>query len=63
MAAWATDDLGLGNLVRSVQLNFGEARFFHTAAVMTDGVMHASIPALLRWVLARNSINPPGDPS
>jgi hypothetical protein len=61
VAAWAKDDLGLGNLVRSVQLTFGEARFFHTAAVMTDGVVHASIPALLRWVLARNNINPPGD--
>jgi len=63
VAAWATDDLGLGNLVRSVRLHFGEARFFHTAAVMTDGVMHASVPALLRWVLARNGIDPPGDPS
>jgi hypothetical protein len=61
VAAWATDELGLGNLVRSVRLNFREACFFHTAAVMTDDVMHASIPALLRWVLARNSINPPGD--
>ena len=61
VAAWATEDLGLGNLVRSVRLNFGEARFFHTAAVMSDGVMHTSIPALLRWVLARNGINPPGD--
>ena len=61
VAAWATDDLGLGNLVRSVRLNFGEAHFFHTAAVMSDGVMHTSIPALLRWVLARNHINTPGD--
>ena len=63
VAAWATDDLGLGNLVRSVRLNFGETRFFHTAAVMTDGTMHPSIPALLRWVLVCNGINPPGDPS
>jgi hypothetical protein len=61
VAAWATDELGLGNLVRSVRLNFREACFFHTAAVMADGVMNTSIPALLRWVLARNGINPPGD--
>jgi hypothetical protein len=61
VAAWATDELGLGNLVRSVRLNFREACFFHTAAVMADGVMDSSIPALLRWVLARNGINPSGD--
>jgi len=60
VAAWATDELGLGNLVRSVRLNFREACFFHTAAVMADGVMNTSIPALLRWVLARNGINPSG---
>jgi hypothetical protein len=28
---------------------------------MADGVMDTSIPALLRWVLARNGINPSGD--
>jgi hypothetical protein len=61
VATWATDELGLGNLVRSVRLNFREACFFHTAAVMADGVMDTSIPALLRWVLARNGINPSGD--
>jgi hypothetical protein len=61
VAAWATDELGLGNLVRSVRLNFREACFFHTAAVMADGVMDSSIPALLRWVLVRNGINPSGD--
>jgi len=63
VAAWATDELGLGNLVRSVRLNFREADFFHTAAVLADGVMHPSIPALIRWVLGRNGIDPPGDPS
>jgi hypothetical protein len=61
VAGWATDELGLGNLVRSVRLNFREACFFHTAAVMADGVMDTSIPALLRWVLARNGINASGD--
>jgi hypothetical protein len=59
VAVWARDELGLGNLVRSARLNFGETRFFHTAAVMADGVMDESIPALLRWVLARNGIDLP----
>lgn len=61
VAIWATDKLGLGNLVRSARLNFKEACFFHTAAVMTGGAMHKSVPALIRWVLARNGVNLPGD--
>jgi Double-GTPase 2 len=63
VATWARDQLGLGNLVRSVRLNFGEACFFHTAAVLADGVMHESIPALLRWVLAADGIDLPREPS
>jgi hypothetical protein len=59
VAVWARDELGLGNLVRSARLNFGEACFFHTAAVMTGGVIDDSVPALLRWVLACNGINLP----
>ncbi len=59
VATWACDELGLGNLVRSARLTFREACFFHTAAVMTDGVMHASVPALMRWVLARNDTDLP----
>ena len=51
VATWAAEELGLGNLVRSARLSFHKAGFFHTAAVLTDGVMHPSIPALLRWVL------------
>jgi hypothetical protein len=51
IAEWASDVLGLGNLVRSARLNFRETRFFFTAAVMTGEVMHESIPALMRWVL------------
>ena len=61
VATWATDELGLGNLVRSARLNFKEASFFHTAAVIADGGMHKSVPALIRWVLARNGVNLPGD--
>jgi hypothetical protein len=60
VAAWAAGKLGLGNLVRSVRLNFKEACFFHTAAVLVDGAMHKSIPALMRWVLARDGIDLPG---
>ncbi len=61
VATWATDELGLGNLVRSARLNFKEASFFHTAAVIADGGMHKSVPALIRWVLASNGVNLPGD--
>ena len=61
VAVWAADELGLGNLVRSVRLNFNETCFFHTAAVMTDGVMHRSVPALIRWVLARDGVKLPSD--
>jgi hypothetical protein len=59
IATWATEVLGLGNLVRSARLNFRETRFFFTAAVMTDEVMHPTIPVLLRWVLAREGIEVP----
>jgi len=54
VAEWASAELGLGNLVRSARLTFGQACFFHTAAVMSDGVMDESVPGLLRWVLARH---------
>ena len=59
IATWATDTLGLGNLVRSAQLNFKEAAFFFTAAVMAGDVVHESISTLLRWVLGGHGIDPP----
>jgi len=59
IATWATDTLGLGNLVRSAQLNFKEAAFFFTAAVMAGDVLHESISTLLRWVLRGHGIDPP----
>jgi hypothetical protein len=58
---WATEVLGLGNLVRSARQTFEEARFFFTAAVMTNEVIHPSIPVLLRWVLAHEGIDVPED--
>jgi hypothetical protein len=61
VAAWAGEELGLGNLVRSARLNFREACFFRTAAVMADGVMHESIPALMRWVLTHSGLTSPGE--
>ncbi len=63
IAGWASDVLGLGNLVRSARLNFKETRFFFTAAVMTGEVMHESVPALMRWVLAGHGINLTEGPS
>ena len=60
VARWASDELGLGNLVRSVRQNFREACFVNTAAVMgTDGVMHPSVPALMRWMLAHDRVTLP----
>ena len=61
VAAWAQDELGLGNLVRSARLNFREACFFHTAAVLADGVMHESIPVLLRWMLGADGLDLPDE--
>jgi hypothetical protein len=63
VAAWACGELGLGNLVRSARLNFSQACFFRTAAVMTDGVVHESIPALMRWVLASSGARLPEESS
>jgi hypothetical protein len=61
-AEWADRELGLGNLVRSVQQNFREAAFFRTAAVMCpDGTMHPTVATFTRWVLARDGIGLPED--
>jgi hypothetical protein len=62
VATWAAGELGLGNLVRSVRLTFAEACFFHTATVITGGVMDESVAGLLNWVLARNDFHLPEDP-
>jgi len=63
VATWACGELGLGNLIRSARLNFGEACFFRTAAVMTGGVVHESIPAFMRWVLAGSGVDLPEEKS
>jgi hypothetical protein len=60
VAQWAGAELGLGNLVRSVRQNFRETCFVNTAAVMgDDGVMHPSVAALMRWVLAHDRVTLP----
>jgi hypothetical protein len=61
VADWARSELGLGNLVRSTTQNFKEAHYFRTAAVMdSGGLVHESIGALMRWVLARDGVELPG---
>ena len=60
VAGWASGELGLGNLVRSVRQNFREACFVNTAAVMAeDGAVHPSVAALMRWMLARDRVKLP----
>ncbi|MBO1414981.1 hypothetical protein, partial [Streptomyces sp. FH025] len=56
--AWLTEKLGLGDLVRNMRHEFGEVRFFLTAAVMADGPegasepeLHGSVAPLLEWCL------------
>jgi Double-GTPase 2 len=58
---WMQTELGLGNLVRSAQLNFREVRFFRTAAIIENKELDASISPLLRWVLSGSGVDLPGD--
>ncbi|WP_327674529.1 TRAFAC clade GTPase domain-containing protein [Kitasatospora sp. NBC_00458] len=52
-AQWLRAELGLGNLVQAMHNEFGEVRFFFTAAVLTeDGSVHPSVAPLLDWCLA-----------
>ncbi|PDP89109.1 hypothetical protein CQJ94_05080 [Glycomyces fuscus] len=51
--AWAERTLGLGNLLRDAEADFGEARVFLTSAVTDgEGRTDPSLGALLRWTLA-----------
>jgi hypothetical protein len=60
--SWAREELGLGNLLRSMRHNFGEIRFFRTAAVTAvDGSVHRSVGELTRWLLYHDGIDLPGD--
>ena len=62
-AEWADRELGLGNLVRSVELQFKESRFMCAAAVMKGEDIHESIAVLLRWMLADEGVALPGSMS
>lgn len=49
---WLTEELGLGNLIRSMRHEFGEVRFYFTAAVLTpDGEVDPTIANLSSWLL------------
>ncbi|MCT2591585.1 hypothetical protein LHJ74_17050 [Streptomyces sp. N2-109] len=51
--AWLREKLGLHNLVQAMELEFGEVRFFCTAAVTTsdDHQLHDSIAPFVGWCL------------
>ncbi|GAB2719617.1 TRAFAC clade GTPase domain-containing protein [Kitasatospora kifunensis] len=67
-AAWLAQELGLGNLVRAMRLDFREVRFFFTAALLVSSPesaesaeggaaepqVHESVTPLLQWCLAGN---------
>jgi hypothetical protein len=49
---WLTDELGLGNLVRLMDQNFAEVKFFFTSAITSaPRQADASIAPLISWVL------------
>ncbi|MFE7382799.1 hypothetical protein ACFU9F_20805 [Streptomyces zhihengii] len=49
---WLTENLGLGNLVHAMELEFGEVRYFFTAAVTDDdGRVDPSLAPFTAWCL------------
>ncbi|GID31114.1 TRAFAC clade GTPase domain-containing protein [Paractinoplanes brasiliensis] len=48
---WLAGPLDQGLLVRSVEHEFGTARFFLTTATLADRTVHASVETLATWVL------------
>jgi hypothetical protein len=46
------DGVGLDNLVRTIRHAFGEVRFFHTSAMLSDDGTAAGVPELVDWLLA-----------
>jgi hypothetical protein len=57
---WAEETLGLGNLARSVRLEFGDVEFFRTACVLEDGgQLHPSMVDLTRWLVTSDGITLP----
>jgi len=60
VAGWAERELGLGNMVRLVRIQFKDSLFLCAAAVMEDEGIHPSIATLLRWMLADQAVTVPG---
>jgi hypothetical protein len=54
---WLRDELGLGNMLRSMKHNFGSVAFHFTAAVRhDDGKVDSSIIDLMSWVFERDHL-------
>jgi hypothetical protein len=50
--AWLVERMGLGNLVRAMNHDFGEVFFTYTAAVVDErGAVHPSVASLSRWLV------------
>lgn len=52
------EEMRLDDLVRSMRHTFGEVRFFHTSAMLTDGRISASVDELIDWSLAGSGLTP-----
>ena len=52
---WATDDLGLGALLRAAEADFRELAFFHTAVFGSD---ENSLIPLIHWLMRAEGITP-----
>jgi hypothetical protein len=58
VARWASRQLGLGDLVRTVRSAFTETCFFCVAALPADEAAHESVGSLLRWLLSNYGVSP-----
>jgi hypothetical protein len=52
------EEMNLDDLVRSMRHTFGEVRFFHTSAMLTENAFPASIDDLIDWSLAGTGLTP-----
>jgi hypothetical protein len=50
------EEMKLDDLVRSMRHAFGEVRFFHTSAMLTEGHLAASVNELIDWSLAGSGL-------
>ncbi|WP_063754983.1 TRAFAC clade GTPase domain-containing protein [Streptomyces sp. NRRL B-3229] len=62
--AWLVDVLGLGNLVRAMEMEYREVRFFFTAAVIAeDERVDAGIASLVDWCLGADRYGSSASPA